>query len=110
MHAEVVELVLSWIVTTALSFAVVLFDERRSSEERLERAWIPASRDAALVAFGILAVPIHFIKTRGDFKSARGLLGKAFGLVLGITAFVGVAVVSSLLMEGLARIFGWPTE
>jgi hypothetical protein len=110
MHAEVVELVLSWIVTTALSFVVVLFDERRSSEERLERAWIPASRDAALIAFGILAVPIHFIRTRGDFKSGRGLLRKLGGLALGATAFVLVAVVSGLVMDGIARIFGWPTE
>jgi hypothetical protein len=110
MHAEIIELVLSWMVTTALSFAVVLFDERRSPEERLERAWIPASRDAALIAFGILAVPIHFIKTRGDFKSLHGVLGKIGGLALGVSAFVVVALVSGLLMDGIARICGWPTE
>jgi len=106
----VIELLLSWVLTTALSFAVVLFDERRASEERLERAWKPASRDAALVAFGVLAVPLHFVRTRGSWTTGRGLLAKLGGLALGLAAFGFVAVVSSLVLEGVARIFGWPTE
>lgn len=92
---EVVELLGSWALTTALTFAVVIAHERLMSEERRERAWPPASRDAAIVAFGPLALPFHFARTLGRFFTFRALehvkwwLGFAMGLA--------IAVVISLL-------------
>lgn len=103
-------LVLSWAITRALTFAVVIVDERRMSPERLERAWPPASRDAAIMAFGPLALPVHFMKTRGHLRSARGVLGLLLGLVMGLLAVVLVAVVSGLVLELVARIAGLPTD
>jgi len=108
--SEIIELVLSWIVTNALTFLVVIVDERRMSEEKLERAWPPPSRDAAIVAFGVLALPVHFIKTRGHFRSGRGALGLVVGLLMGVVAVVVVALVSGLLLEGLFRVLGLPPE
>lgn len=108
--AVIIELVASWVVTTGLSFLVVILDERRMSEERLERAWPPSSRDAALVAFGVLALPIHFIKTRGHLRSLRGVLGLLLGLGMGIVAVVFVAFVSGIAMQGIAVVLGLPTD
>jgi hypothetical protein len=103
-------LVFSWLLTTALAFVVILLDERRMSEDKLERAWPPSSRDAALVAFGILALPIHFIKTRGHLRSVRGVLGYPLGFAMGVIALLIVAFVSGLLLEGIAYVLGLPTD
>lgn len=100
----------SWVVTNALTFLVVIIDERRMSEDMLERAWPPSSRDAAIVAFGVLALPVHFVKTRGHFKSARGVLGFPLGFVMGVATVILVALGSDLVLEGIARLFGFPTE
>ena len=62
--AEVIELLLSWIATTIACFYVVMRDEQRLPPELLARAWPPTSRTAAIVAFGQLAVWVHFWKTR----------------------------------------------
>ena len=111
MSHEMIELVLSWIVSTTLLFAVVILDERRFlKEEQLERAWPPSSRDAAIVAFGGLALPVHFIKTRGHTKSAWGLLGFVWGLVLGVIALVVVSIVSGVIVYGIQRAAGLPAE
>jgi hypothetical protein len=109
-NGEVIALVLSWIVTNALTFLVVIVDERRMDEATRERAWPPPSRDAAIVAFGVLALPIHFIKTRGHLQSARGVLGFPLGLVMGVMAVVVVAFVSSVALEGAFRLLGLPTD
>jgi len=103
-------LVLSWAITTALTFAVVIVDERRMSAERLERAWPPASRDAAIVAFGVLALPVHFMRTRGHCASVRGLVGLVLGLLIGLLALVLVVVASSLVVELVAWIAGLHTD
>jgi hypothetical protein len=102
----VIELLISWVVTTALTFLVVILDERHLSEERLERAWPPTSRDAAIAVFGVLALFVHFIKTRGHLRSARGALGFPLGLALGAIAVVLVAFVSGLLLDGVAALLG----
>jgi hypothetical protein len=106
--AQVIELIVSWVVTNALTFLVVIVDERHLTEERLERAWTPASRDAAIIAFGLLAIPIHFAKTRGHFKSARGGVGRVLGLLLGVVAALVVALVSGLLISAIAWALGLP--
>ena len=106
-----IELILSWIVSTTLLFAVVILDERRFlTEEQLERAWPPSSRDAAIVAFGGLALPIHFIKTRGHLKSWHGVLGIFLGLAFGIIALVIVSVVSGVVVYVIELALGLPAE
>jgi hypothetical protein len=93
MH-DVLFLVVPWIVRIAASFAVVFFDERRLTERQLERAWPPSSRNAAVFAFDVVAVPIHFIKTRWS----------PWGLVLAVlwTAVVLAVTFASVLVLALA--------
>src|SRR5688572_25095115 len=106
---HVLELVLSWVVSTTLLFVVVIVDERRFlKEEQLERAWPPSSRDAAIVAFGGLALPIHFMKTRGHFKNAWGILGIFLGLAFGIIALVVISLLTSVIVFAVLRIAGFP--
>ncbi|OJY19786.1 MAG: hypothetical protein BGO98_40660 [Myxococcales bacterium 68-20] len=106
--AQVIELVLSWVVTSTLTFAVVIFDERRLSEERLERAWPRASRDLALVYFGVLAIPFHFARTRGTWTSVRGIGGRILGFGAGVVVAAVVLLSSALLITALAWVLGLP--
>jgi hypothetical protein len=101
-----IDLLVSWAVTTALTFAVVVFDERRMAPERLARAWPPSSRDAAIVAFGPLAIPIHFAKTAGIPRGLRGMPGMAVGLVVGIAVMALVGLASGLAVSAIDAIFG----
>lgn len=94
--SEVVQFVLAWLVGTATSYAIVKLDERRLDEQRLERAWPPVSRNAAIFVFGPIAVPIHFVRTR------RSLVGA----LLGIGAFLVVALVSELAGQLLEALLG----
>jgi hypothetical protein len=105
---QVIEIVLSWIVTNALTFVVVIADERRLREDQLERAWKPSSRDAAIVAFGVLSLPVHFIKTRGHFRSIWGILGFPFGLFLGLVEIVEVALIGDAILTSIAWVLGLP--
>ncbi len=73
---EVLELLGSFVLTTWALFAIVLRDERRLAPVQLERAWPPASRNAALVVFGVFALPVHYARTR------RTLVGLLVGLAL----------------------------
>ncbi len=66
------------------------------SEERLERAWPPASRDAAIIAFGPLALPFHFAKTLGHFRSVLGVLGILAGFLVGLVVAVVISLLASL--------------
>jgi len=101
-------LVLSWIVTTGLSWLAVRLDERRLSAERLERAWPPSSRDAAMLAFGPLAVPFHFVRTRAHFRSAVGIAWIPLGILLGLAVLAAIMLVSWALLEGFAWVLGVP--
>ena len=71
---DVAELLLSWVLSLFACFVVVIRDENRLPPERLGRAWPPVSRDAAIVAFGQLAVFVHFVRTRGWRGVPVGLL------------------------------------
>lgn len=101
---------LSWGMTTLLTFIAVTVDERFLREDRLERAWLPSSRNAAILAFGPLAIPVHFAKTRGSFASLRGVLGIVLGLGLGVLVMFAVLLVASLFTEATAWLFGLPTD
>ncbi len=94
---QIVELILSWIVTNGLTYAILRFDEGRMSEATLERAWPSVSRDSAILGFGPLTLPIHFLRTRTHFHSWRGVVfGLPLGLVLAalslVVLFLGLTV------------------
>jgi hypothetical protein len=80
------------------------------TEAQRERAWPPQSRDAAIVAFGVFSLLVHFIKTRGHLRSLRGVLGVPLGFAMGVLAILLVALASGLVLEGLARVLGLPTD
>ena len=73
-NVEFVQLVISWTVGVSASAFVIVRDERRLTPAALERAWPPASRNAAIYAFAPFCVFIHFVRTR------RNLRGAAIGL------------------------------
>lgn len=109
---QTLELLISWAVTTALLFVVVITDERRMSEARLERAWPPASRDAAIVALGVLALPFHFARTRGRFftVSLREHLGWWLGFALGLVFSVLVSLVTAAVVAAFDWAVGLPID
>ena len=71
---------------------VVKRDERRLSDDRLQRAWPPATFWCAVVTFGFICLPIHFWRTRRSVK----------GLGLGVAWALAVAA----LQVGLGRLMG----
>jgi hypothetical protein len=86
---DVLEVVVQMVLNIALPAWLIRWDERRLSELQLSRAWPPASFWIAVVAFGPLCLPFHFVRTR------RSLLG----LVWGILAFA--VALSGLLLAGI---------
>lgn len=107
---ETAALLVSWVVTTVLTFLIVVADERyllRPRPERLERAWPPSSRAAAVFVFGVLCLPVHFAKTRGG-RGIRGVSGFALGLLMGIAAICIVAFAGGLIVDGVLALFGLP--
>ena len=73
----------------AVPWWIVHRDLRRRPPEQLERAWNDASFWAAIVAFGPLCIPIHFIKTR------RSLWGLLLGVFWMAAAIVLIALPSA---------------
>ena len=69
---------------------ILRFDVRRLDPERLARSWNDASFWSAIVLFGPLCLPFHFVKTR------RSVLGLALGLVWTIAAFAAIGLLSAL--------------
>ena len=68
---------LSFAIGIAVPAIIVRRDMARLSAERLARAWPEASFWSAVVVFGPLCLPIHFIRTRRDWT---GLALGAFWL------------------------------
>lgn len=97
--AELLALVVSWATTTTLYFAIVMVDERRLSPAQLERAWPVASRNSAIVAFGPIAILVHFIKTRAvpPARAAR-MFG---GFLVGAVSVVAVGFLTELVTDGV---------
>ena len=98
---EVIVLLVSWVVQTTLLFVVVILDERRLSEEQLERAWPPATRDMALVVLGALALPFHFARTRGRGTDPIGVLLRFAWFLIGIVVVVVVSLFGGLVVWGI---------
>jgi hypothetical protein len=94
---DVLELVVPWVVSTAFLFLVIVWDERRMArrdDPRLERAWPPGGRDSAIVGFGLIALPLHFIRTR------RSLFGVALAFAWTCAAVL-VELVATLGLDAL---------
>jgi hypothetical protein len=114
---EVVLLVVSCAVLVTASVLVVRFDERRLSEERLERAWSPASRDNALIGLALLAAPLlglfavwlHFFRTRSRAMWPPWRWSPA-GFFLGLAAVVGIVILNAAIVMALAYALGMPLD
>jgi NhaP-type Na+/H+ or K+/H+ antiporter len=74
-------------LSIALPWFIVSRDMRRLNPTQLERSWNTASFWSAIVAFSLLALPVHFVKTR------RSL----WGFSLGIAWFLACVVVLELV-------------
>jgi hypothetical protein len=109
---QALEILLSWAVTTALLFVIVLTDEKRLSEEQLEGAWPVASRNLFLVWLGVLALPFHFARTRGRFFTleARRHLGWWKGFGMGLTGAAAVTLIDVAVMTAFAYAAGLPLD
>jgi hypothetical protein len=94
-NLELVQIVVSWMVTVPAVAGIIVYDERRLRGAALGRAWPPVSRDAAIFSLwnmGVhpLCVLIHFVRTRRNVRGA--LLGVGWCvavLALGIGAQIG---------------------
>lgn len=89
---DVLDVVLSIVIGTGGTIALIAWDERRLSAEVLDRAWPTSTRLAASFAFGPLALPVHFFRTR------RSVLGTGLGL-LAAACLLGVTVLASYLVH-----------
>jgi peptidoglycan biosynthesis protein MviN/MurJ (putative lipid II flippase) len=89
--AETLIVALSLVLNALLPYLIVRRDLARLSEERLARAWTPASFLSAVYAFGPLSLPVHFAKTR------RSLLGFALGIGWLVLAVLAEAAVTAAL-------------
>jgi len=67
--AEVLSLVVQMALGIVVPWWIVRRDLRRRPPEELARAWNDASFWTAIVAFGPLCIPVHFIKTRRSLWS-----------------------------------------
>ncbi|HYJ08479.1 MAG TPA: hypothetical protein VEX18_05705 [Polyangiaceae bacterium] len=92
---ELLLFTLSAVLGIAVPAVVVRRDLRRLRGEPLARSWPDASLWAAVVMFGPLCVPIHFIRTR------RSWLG--FGLAL--LWLAATLLLIALPIEALAALF-----
>ncbi len=105
---ELALLLVSWALPAVLCFGVIVFDERGMDAERLATAWPPASRTLAVLMFGPLAVIFHFARTRGSFRSLRGVARRLGGFAMGLALAAAALVVSELVISGLAWALGVP--
>lgn len=114
---EVVILVASLVVVMTASVLVVRWDERRLDEERLERAWPPASRDNALIGLSMLGAPIvglfavwfHFFRTRSRAMWPPWCWS-AKGFFLGLAAVLVVLIANATVVLTLAYALGLPLD
>lgn len=98
---EVVELVVTWAVTTAWAFAIVIGDEKDLDEEELGNAWPPASRAIAIVGISWIVLPLHFARTRGGWHTPRELGWKVLWLFIGLGCVVGAALECEVVIGAL---------
>jgi hypothetical protein len=93
---EVLLYTLSFVLGIVVPAGIVRWDVSKLTGERLARAWPDASLWSAVVVFGPISVPVHFLRTR---RSWAGLGLAAFWLA-------GALLLVVLPVELLGRIFG----
>lgn len=94
--SEVLLYTLSFALSIAVPATIVRCDLSRLQGERLARAWPDAGLWSAVVVFGPLCVPVHFIRTRRSWA----------GLGLGVFWLACAVLLISLPVEGLGALFG----
>ncbi|HEX7671266.1 MAG TPA: hypothetical protein VF395_16845 [Polyangiaceae bacterium] len=87
----VVDFLLQLLLGVFLTATVVRRDMRKLSPEGLARAWNSASFWSAIVAFGPLSIPVHFVRTR------RSLVGVALGVLWAAAVLVVLGLASALV-------------
>jgi hypothetical protein len=92
----VAEVVLQIVLSIVLTAAVVRRDERRLGAEQLARAWNYASFWTAVVVFGPLCIPVHFLRVR------RSVAGLGLGLLWMVAVFAALAGGGALVGELLS--------
>jgi len=80
----------------AVPWWVVRHDLEHLPPEALDRAWNTASFWSAVVGFGFICIPVHFIKVRRSFG----------GALLGLLWMAGTIAVIGLVSWLLARLLG----
>src|SRR3954471_4141528 len=93
---EILVIALSFVLNAALPYFIVKRDISRLSAERLSRAWNEASFLAAVIVFGPLSLPVHFVKTRRSWA----------GLALGLSLAAGAILCAGLAEAGLSWVLG----
>ncbi|HET7544623.1 MAG TPA: hypothetical protein VFK05_32360 [Polyangiaceae bacterium] len=93
--SETLVVTTSLVLNALLPYLIVRRDLHRLTGERLARAWTEASFLSAVVAFGPLALPVHYAKTR------RSLLGLGLGVGLAALALGAQVLVAALLSAAL---------
>jgi hypothetical protein len=81
--AEVLSLVIQMALGILVPWWILRRDLRQRPAEQLARAWNDASFWTAIVVFGPLCIPVHFIKTR---RSLWGLILGVFWMAAAIAA------------------------
>jgi hypothetical protein len=67
--AEVLSVVVQMALGILVPWWIVRRDLRHCAPERTARAWNDASFWSAIIAFGPLCIPVHFIRTRRSWWS-----------------------------------------
>jgi hypothetical protein len=80
--AEALVITLGFVLNAALPYLIVKYDLARLGPDRLSRAWNEASFLSAVIVFGPLSVPVHFVKTRRSWAGLGLGLGLAAGAIL----------------------------
>ena len=88
-----------WALSTAAFFWLLSWDERRLGPEAQARAFPPATKRAAVVMFGPLALAVHGARTRRG--AAKGLAA-----VVGLAAALAVQAVVVALASAAADALG----
>jgi len=94
--SEVLVVALGFVLNAALPYWIVKRDLARLPPERLSRAWNDASFLSAVLAFGPLSLPVHFVKTRRSWA----------GLALGLAAALGAILCAALAESALSWLLG----
>src|SRR5450432_3432899 len=94
--SEILVVALGFVLNAALPYLIVKRDLARLAPDRLARAWNEASFLSAVIAFGPLALPVHFVKTRRSWA----------GLGLGLGLAVGAILVAGAAVAGLGWVLG----